>query len=167
MRSEFDFLSLQAKLNKGVVKVAIPVVARLLVKFKTLLAGIEKDIIVADWPSELPGLDINTALNQLGGKKKLYLRLLGMFSDAHVQDVDKLMAAAQAQDWKLLYEVNHALKGVTGNLAASELYQLCIDIDHKLKEDQHDVEDLIAALPTAMQTLLASIEIASQFSLDE
>ncbi len=129
--------------------------------------GFEKDIIVADWPSELPGLDIKMALSQLGGKKKLYLRLLGMFSDAHVQDVDKLMAAAQAQDWKLLYEVNHALKGVTGNLAASELYQLCIDIDHKLKEEQHDVEDLIAALPTTMETLLASIEIASQLSLDE
>ncbi len=38
---------------------------------------------MSDWPSELPGLNINLALSQLGGKKSLYLRLLAMFKDSH------------------------------------------------------------------------------------
>jgi HPt (histidine-containing phosphotransfer) domain-containing protein len=122
---------------------------------------------VAEWPNELPGLDIKTALSQLGGKKKLYLRLLGMFEDSHVQDIDRLLAAASEQDWEAVYEINHALKGVTGNLAASELYQLSIDIDVKLKDKQHDIEALLAALPLAMDTLLASISQARLLPLDE
>ncbi len=122
---------------------------------------------MADWPNKLPGLDIKTALGQLGGKKKLYLRLLGMFEDSHVEDVNRLLAAAQEQDWKAVYEINHALKGVSGNLAASEIYQLCIDIDVKLKDEQHDIEQQLTALPTAMDTLLASIKEASVLPLDE
>ncbi len=122
---------------------------------------------MTEWPSELPGLDIKTALSQLGGKKKLYLRLLGMFEDSHLQDIDRLLAAAREQDWKAVYEINHALKGVTGNLAANELYQLCIDIDGKLKDEQHDIEALLTALPVAMTTLLASITQAAQLPLDE
>jgi len=122
---------------------------------------------VTEWPSELPGLDIKTALSQLGGKKKLYLRLLAMFEDSHLQDIDRLLAAASEQDWKAVYEINHALKGVTGNLAANELYQLCIDIDGKLKDEQHDIESLLSALPVAMTTLLASITQATQLPLDE
>ncbi len=122
---------------------------------------------MTEWPSELPGLDIKTALSQLGGKKKLYLRLLAMFEDSHLQDIDRLLAAASEQDWKAVYEINHALKGVTGNLAANELYQLCIDIDGKLKDEQHDIESLLSALPVAMTTLLASITQATQLPLDE
>ena len=122
---------------------------------------------MADWPSELPGLDIKTALSQLGGKKKLYLRLLGMFEDSHQEDVNRLLAAANEQDWKAVYEINHALKGVSGNLAANQLYQLCIDIDGKLKHDQHDIETELSALPDAMQILLNSISEASQLPLEE
>ncbi len=122
---------------------------------------------MADWPSELPGLDIKTALSQLGGKKKLYLRLLGMFEDSHQEDVNRLLAAANEQDWKAVYEINHALKGVSGNLAANQLYQLCIDIDGKLKHEQHDIEAELSALPTAMQTLLNSITEARQLPLED
>ncbi len=122
---------------------------------------------MAEWPDNLPGLDIKTALSQLGGKKKLYLRLLGMFKDSHLQDIDRLLAAAKEQDWKAVYEINHALKGVTGNLAANELYQLCIDIDVKLKDESHDIEDMLSALPVAMVTLLASISQATLLPLDE
>ncbi|MEY8248010.1 MAG: Hpt domain-containing protein [Bermanella sp.] len=122
---------------------------------------------MADWPSELPGLDIKQALNQLGGKKKLYLRLLDMFADAHPQDVKRLLAAAAEQDWKAVYEINHALKGVSGNLAASQLYQLCIDIDGKLKDERHDIEAELSTLPGAMETLLSSIAVASQLPLED
>ncbi len=121
---------------------------------------------MTDWPNELPGLDIKLALSQLGGKKNLYLRLLGMFCDTHHQDVDTIVATAQAQDWTKLNEVNHALKGVTGNLAANELYQLCINMDVKLKQDNYDVSNEIQAMPVAMSTLQDSIKIALQLPLD-
>ena len=113
---------------------------------------------MADWPDQLPGLNIKLALSQLGGKKTLYIRLLGMFNDIHTGDVNKLIAAANAQDWTQVHEINHALKGVTGNLAASDLYELCIKIDAKVKHEQHDFTDELNAMPGAMATLLETIE---------
>lgn len=121
---------------------------------------------MSDWPDTLPGLDLNKALNQLGGKKTLYLRLLGMFNDGHTDDVNRLIAAADAQDWVQVHEINHALKGVTGNIAASELYQLSCNLDIKVKSDNHELQAELSAMPAAMDTLLASIEIAKQLPVE-
>lgn len=115
---------------------------------------------MSDWPDELPGLDIKQALSQLGGKKGLYLRLLGMFHGTHAGDVDRLVSVANEQDWTAVHEVNHALKGVTGNLAASDLYDLCVSIDKKMKSDDHNIQPELDAMPPAMVTLLGSIEEA-------
>ena len=117
---------------------------------------------MSDWPEQLPGLNLKQALAQLGGKKKLYLRLLGMFKDAHTSDVDKLVAVAGSADWTAVHEVNHALKGVAGNLAANELYDLCVSIDAKVKAEDHDLSAELAAMPIAMETLKDSIEQALQ-----
>lgn len=117
---------------------------------------------MSDWPASLPGLDLTKALGQLGGKKTLYLRLLGMFNDAHTEDANKIIAAANAEDWTQVQEVNHALKGVAGNLAANDLYQLCVDIDAKMKGGSQDIQAELDALPGAMEQLLASIAEASK-----
>jgi len=114
---------------------------------------------MSGWPSQLPGLDIDMALSQLGGKKPLYLRLMGMFIDGHAKDVERIRAAASDRDWKSVYEINHALKGVTGNIAASELYQLCVTLDAKLKQDNHEVIEEIEQMPGAMARLLESVEV--------
>ena len=81
-----------------------------------------------------------------------------MFNDIHTGDVDKLIAAANAKDWPQVHEINHALKGVTGNLAATDLYELCIRIDTKVKREQYDFIDELNAMLGAMATLLESIE---------
>lgn len=112
---------------------------------------------MSDWPESLPGLNLSKALSQLGGKKTLYVRLLGMFNDVHTGDVDKLLAAAQNENWTEVYEINHALKGVAGNLAANEIYELCVSLDAKLKNENHALSAELEALPAAMETLLASI----------
>jgi len=121
---------------------------------------------VSDWPDQLPGLNIKLALSQLGGKKSLYLKLLTMFQGSHAQDVERLISVANAQDWTAVHEVNHALKGVTGNLAASELYDLCVAVDQKMKSDDHDIQAELDAMPTAMTTLLSGIEQALTLSPD-
>lgn len=121
---------------------------------------------MADWPDSLPGLDLNKALSQLGGKKTLYVRLLGMFNDNHTEDVNKLLAAAEAEEWEQVHEINHALKGVTGNLAALGIYDLCVAIDAKLKDGNHDLDPELSSLPDAMVTLLSSIDEALTLPTD-
>ncbi len=117
---------------------------------------------MSDWPDALPGLNIKQALVQLGGKKTLYVRLLGMFEANHSEDVARLIEAANSKDWTAVHDINHALKGVSGNLAADELAQLCTAIDHKIKQDNHDIQAELDQMPAAMATLLASTKEAQQ-----
>lgn len=121
---------------------------------------------VSDWPNSLPGLDLTKALTQLGGKKTLFVRLLGMFEASHTEDVNKLKAAFDAQDWTAVHEINHALKGVTGNLAANDLYDLCVKIDAKVKEENHDIEPEVNGMIEAMGVLLNSITEAKELPTD-
>ena len=121
---------------------------------------------MSDWPDNLPGLNIKQALSQLGGKKTLYVRLLGMFEDGHVNDVNRLLEAAQAEDWTAVHDINHALKGVTGNIAADELFALCTALDHKVKEGNHDIQEQLDAMPQAMNTLLESTKQAKELPTD-
>lgn len=112
----------------------------------------------AEWPERLPGLDINKALNQLGQKKALLVKLLGMFKNNHSQDATPILAAFNAGNWEELHALNHALKGVSGNLAADELYQLCIAIDASVKAGNHDIADLVNKMPGVISNLINSID---------
>jgi HPt (histidine-containing phosphotransfer) domain-containing protein len=117
---------------------------------------------MSDWPNTLPGLNLEKALGQLGGKKTLYIRLLGMFNDGHTNDANRIIEAAAQQDWTAVNEINHALKGVSGNLAALDLYDLCVAVDNKMKSDNHDIADELAAFPKAMEDTLQGIAQAME-----
>ena len=121
---------------------------------------------MSDWPETLPGLNLKQALSQLGGKKTLYVKLLGMFEKAHTQDGERLIEAAQQQDWEAVNEINHALKGVSGNLAADSLFAICNAIDHKIKDGNHDIEEELSAIPETMTTLLDSAKQVQQLPTD-
>lgn len=112
----------------------------------------------AQWPDRLPGLDINKALNQLGQKKALLVKLLGMFKNNHSQDATPILAAFNGSNWEELHALNHSLKGVSGNLAADTLYQLCIEIDSNVKSGNHDIGHLVNKMPGVINELLDSID---------
>lgn len=112
---------------------------------------------VSDWPDEMPGLDVAKALRQLGGKKPLYCRLLSMFLEGHTSDHERLAAAYSAEDWAAMHEISHALKGVSGNLAATELYDTCLAIEEKLKKNDHDLDAEVSRLAECMPTTLSSM----------
>ncbi|MGR6874795.1 Hpt domain-containing protein [Pseudomonas sp. HK3] len=121
---------------------------------------------MSDWPDNLPGLNLKQALSQLGGKKTLYVRLLGMFEASHLEDGNRIIEAVTQEDWVAVNEINHALKGVTGNLAADEIYAICTSIDRKLKEGNHDLNEEITNIPPVMETLVASVKQAQQLPTD-
>ena len=117
---------------------------------------------MSDWPNTLPGLNLEKALSQLGGKKTLYIRLLGMFTGEHTNDANRIIEAAAQQDWTAVHEINHALKGVSGNLAALDLYDLCVAVDNKMKHDNHDLQGELDAFPKAMEDTILGISQAME-----
>ena len=61
----------------------------------------------------------------------LIRRFLTKFADTY--DIRPLEEAGKSGNGKAIFEAVHALKGVTGNLALSRLYGLCVDLTEKLR----------------------------------
>ncbi|MDD1826580.1 response regulator [Photobacterium sp. ZSDE20] len=86
-------------------------------------------------PEALPvinGLDTNMGLMRASNNHKLYMKLLKRFVEAY-SDEDTLTAelSSTAQQRYL-----HTLKGVAGNLGASDLHNLCEKLESELTDDK-------------------------------
>lgn len=88
---------------------------------------------------EITMLDTSLGLQQLNGNQNLYHKLLRLFLDQLTQEFSALPAQLQAisegkdEVRTTTQQLNHALKGVAGNLAISALANLSAEIDLMLK----------------------------------
>ena len=104
----------------------------------------------------IDGLDAGAALARVGGRVAFYRRLLGIFVDSHGADARRLRAAIVSEDWPLVGEIAHALKGAAGNIGAVEV--------HHLAEFTcgagagGDTQDAALALIQALEALLAELD---------
>ena len=88
------------------------------------------------------GVDIDGGLKRIGGNEKLYTRLLGKFIDA--VNTYNVQADFDAADCKEVIEKTHALKGTSGNLSLTPIYEAYTKIVDLLRADK--VEEARAIL---------------------
>ncbi|MFN3075572.1 MAG: response regulator [Alphaproteobacteria bacterium] len=79
--------------------------------------------VTAMGPLDLPGFDIPTARLRVNGNDILLRRLLIAFANRNSDTAQGLRAALDASDIDAAYALVHAVKGSSGNLAATELYK--------------------------------------------
>lgn len=97
---------------------------------------------------ELPGIDVESALERVRGNGDLYCRLLRQFCDAYSALGLKIEAALQEEDWHQAAYFVHSLRGSVGNLGIRDLYDLTILFEQQLREQW-----TIAPSPRSVQEL--------------
>lgn len=98
------------------------------------------------------GADTETGLTRCMGQEAFYIRLAGMILQE--DNFDKLEQAIAAGDLKEAFAAAHALKGVTGNLALTPLYDPVYEITELLrKETEMDYTDLMNRIREARESL--------------
>lgn len=86
---------------------------------------------------ELPGIDSEKGLRNIGGRELSYLKVLLGFKE-HYTDFGKELeeALAESGSEQALLKI-HSLKGVAGNIGADKLYELCRIIEGDIRENKH------------------------------
>jgi CheY-like chemotaxis protein len=74
-----------------------------------------------DLPGILPGFDLAAGLARLMGNKRLYRKLLVDFGAKYTETARDIQAALDIRDFKQAHSLVHNLKGLAGNLAATDL----------------------------------------------
>lgn len=102
------------------------------------------------------GVDVNGALDRLGGDKQLYEELLQTFkNNPRIPQLEKAMAEGKVKE---AFDAAHALKGETGNMGFTRLYDAVCRLVEKLRVgDMSDTEPMLAEVKAAFQTLMDAI----------
>lgn len=101
-------------------------------------------------------LDIETALERLGGDERLYRQLLKRFLNRY-RDLDNQIEQYLALNDRVgLKRLGHSLKGLVASLGAQPLYLLCVELEHQAEQ--------LASNSELQQQLLAKIQHLAEFS---
>jgi CheY-like chemotaxis protein/HPt (histidine-containing phosphotransfer) domain-containing protein len=84
-------------------------------------------------PEYLPGFDLPDGLNRLQGNKGLYRKLLLNFASDYNSVAKEIRKALDAEDFDQAHSLVHNLKGLSGNLAATELQRAAVNIEKLVK----------------------------------
>jgi two-component system sensor histidine kinase/response regulator len=98
--------------------------------------GLEKDKSVPEeeeLPEELPGFDLSDGLKRLQGNKMLYRKLLLNFATDYSESANDIRIALDSKDFEQAHSLVHNLKGLAGNLAATELQAAAVNLEKLVK----------------------------------
>jgi signal transduction histidine kinase/CheY-like chemotaxis protein/HPt (histidine-containing phosphotransfer) domain-containing protein len=112
-------------------------------------------------PQSLPGFDLVDGLKRLQGNKRLYKKLLLDFGAKYTQVANEIRETLDARDLKQAHGLIHNLKGLAGNLAATDLQAAAIEIEKLVKGDQKQtppVKQLNQKLARLENTLNQALE---------
>ena len=84
-------------------------------------------------PDTLPGFDLTAGLERLMGNRSLYRKLLMDFGTQYTGAADEIRGALDAGDYDRVHSLVHNLKGLAGNLAASDLQAAAVRLEKLIK----------------------------------
>lgn len=115
--------------------------------------------LMGDEEAALPtivGLQLDSALQRLGGNRALLRKLLGRFCETQGDAAARIHQALQAGDQELALRTAHTLKGLAGNLGAQHLSDMADELERLLLHP--DAEDAGRRLVDLQSELQAQVE---------
>ncbi|CAB1058810.1 hypothetical protein D1BOALGB6SA_3568 [Olavius sp. associated proteobacterium Delta 1] len=112
-------------------------------------------------PESLPGFDLAAGLARLTGNKRLYRKLLLDFGADYGGVAVEISEALGARDFKQAHSLVHNLKGLAGNLAATNLQTAAVELEKLVRgQAAKTVPD------KELKRKFVELENATQFALD-
>ncbi|MCK9382505.1 MAG: PAS domain S-box protein [Sulfuritalea sp.] len=99
----------------------------------------------ADLPSDIDGLDIANGLRRVLGRKPLYVSMLRKFVAGQKSVIANILKALEDNLWDTAERLVHTLKGVSGNIGATDLQARAEKLETAIKE-RHPREEIDAQL---------------------
>ena len=115
-------------------------------------------------PEYLPGFDLSDGLKRLRGNRGLYRKLLFNFARDYDQVANEIRLALDAEDFDQAHTLVHNLKGLAGNLAATELQVAAIEMEKLVKGQPakapsgQELKQKCADLENALNRALESVQ---------
>jgi two-component system sensor histidine kinase/response regulator len=118
-------------------------------------------------PELLPGFDLAVGLARLMGNKRLYRKLLLDFGRKYTGVAGEIRQTLVNRDYQQAHSLVHNLKGLAGNLAATDLQAAAVEMEKLIKGDpskiatSEQLDQKLAELETAVDDALQAVRMLS------
>jgi CheY-like chemotaxis protein len=118
-------------------------------------------------PESLPWFDLSDGLKRLQGNKKLYRKLLLNFATDYYGAANDIRIALEAKDFERTHSLVHNIKGLAGNLAATDLQTAAANLEKLVKGVQkktppaRELKSKLSELENALNQALESAQSLS------
>ena len=118
-----------------------------------------------EFPKSLPGFDLADGLKRLQWNEKLYRKLLLDFGARYAGTADEIRQALDAKDFAQAHSLVHNLKGLAGNLAATDLQAAAVEMEKQVKGglkkglSKQKLNQIFVELEKALQAALESVRV--------
>ena len=115
-------------------------------------------------PEFLPGFELGAGLKRLGGNQRLYRKLLLDFGANYGQTAGQIREALADGDFDQAHSLVHNLKGLAGNLEATDLQAAAVEMEKLVKgqtvetASDSELNRRIAELETAINLALEAVQ---------
>lgn len=117
-----------------------------------------KSETISGLPSSLEGLDINTALGNVGNNGELLRNVLIKFHETHSDDISTIRGSFESDDLVTSQRIAHTLKGISATLGAAALNARTVELDQALKDHNSEIiPELIDKTESELILVLESI----------
>lgn len=107
---------------------------------------------------KLKRIDYIDALNRINGNKKLYLTLLTQFYESNIHTEKTVSELISSNKINEAAKAVHAIKGVSGNLGASKLFQKALLLQKALNNSDQSINELFIAFKEELNEVLTEIK---------
>jgi HPt (histidine-containing phosphotransfer) domain-containing protein len=110
-------------------------------------------------PRNVEGLDAEQGLRRVLGKEQAYLKMLRKFISGQGQAIRQVHDALAQDDWLTAERVAHTLKGVAGNVGATQVQADAARLEAALNQhaDMADVQRLAQCAGQSLALLIAGL----------
>jgi len=112
-------------------------------------------------PRRIPGIELETAVKNLGTEEGTFVRILETFFTNHESIITAIETAWESQDREQVITLVHSLKGSAAGIGALDLHVLSQDLEAlcRLTNDLPDIQKSgLTVLENALTIVLASIK---------
>ena len=89
--------------------------------------------VTDELPESLPGFNLTAGIERLVGNKRLYRKLLMDFGTKYTETAGEIRDALGANDFEHAHSLIHNLKGLAGNLEATDLQAAAVELEKLVK----------------------------------
>ncbi len=107
---------------------------------------------------ELPGFDVDAGLSRLQGNRQLYVKLLRDFGRNYATTAAEIKRSIEASNLQEAHKRIHDLKGLAGNLSATQLQARAVALESVVKDTQASHAERLARFADLEQAMIQALE---------